>query len=319
MRRRYAPALLLTLGWTTGLAAEDPGRVLVAEACKPLPAYEGLSEFDRRGFDAESWARVSAAAAQQTCTQVRYASSGAEVVGYVLAPAAEAGKRWPAILFARGGTGDFGRVDPYLLAEMTLWTDAGFVVAATDYRFVGAAGHRDPWGGEDLDDLLNLAPLVRERADVDGNNLFLLGISRGGLMTYLALKAQAPVRAAAVIAGPTDLGQLLLDRPEFLLGWEGFDGFARIWPDYEKRSREHLNARSAVRWAEAIHTPLLLLHSRTDRRVPVEHSLELARRLEQHGKEYELVIYGDDGHGLALNREDRNRRIVAWFRGHTRR
>jgi dipeptidyl aminopeptidase/acylaminoacyl peptidase len=169
-------------------------------------------------------------------------------------------------------------------------------------------------GGADLDDVLNLVPLLRAQKEVDGRNLFMLGLSRGGLMTYLALKRKVPVNAAAVIAGPTDLARLSVDRPEFVLGDEWHDGWANVWPDFTTRSREHYAARSAVSWPEAFATPVLILHSRTDTRVSVDHALALATRLQQHGKEYELVVYGRDGHSLPQNRDDRNRRIVEWFR-----
>lgn len=36
--------------------------------------------------------------------------------------------------------------------------------------------------------------------------------------------------------------------------------------------------------------PLLLLHRRTDSRVPVEHTLKLAALLQEHNKEYEVVL-----------------------------
>ena len=62
---------------------------------------------------------------------------------------------------------------------------------------------------------------------------------------------------------------------------------------------------------------MLILHSRTDTKVPVVDALDLARELERRGKAYELVIYDRDGHSLPVHRTDRNRRIVAWFRDHS--
>jgi len=101
-----------------------------------------------------------------------------------------------------------------------------------------------------------------------------------------------------------------------VLGDETFDGWAKNWPNFAARSRELLEARSAVFWPEQIQKPVLILHSRRDTKCPVDHALALAQALQAHGKEYELVVYGNDGHSLPSNREDRNRRIVEWFRAH---
>jgi dipeptidyl aminopeptidase/acylaminoacyl peptidase len=90
-------------------------------------------------------------------------------------------------------------------------------------------------------------------------------------------------------------------------------GFAKVWPDYEHRSAEQYRARSAVYWADQINVPLLILHSRTDKLVPVTQALRMADALQEKGKVYALHIYEHDGHSLPLNREDRNRKIIEWF------
>jgi dipeptidyl aminopeptidase/acylaminoacyl peptidase len=106
-------------------------------------------------------------------------------------------------------------------------------------------------------------------------------------------------------------------RPEMgiVKGNEFIDGFANIWPDYEHHAEEQYRARSAVYWADQINVPVLILHSRTDRMVPVTQALRMAEALQEKGKVYALHIYERDGHPLPRNREDRNRLIVDWFNG----
>ena len=53
---------------------------------------------------------------------------------------------------------------------------------------------------------------------IDVERMFMLGVSRGGTMTYLALKNKVPVKAAAVIAGPSDFASLAAIRSDFLNG-----------------------------------------------------------------------------------------------------
>ncbi|HTR02882.1 MAG TPA: prolyl oligopeptidase family serine peptidase [Thermoanaerobaculia bacterium] len=317
--RRFAVLALAVGGSFVFLGEARPapadGTVLTEEPCDALPAHADLDEFGRWYFDFATWEGIRADAV--VCQRIHYASGQEPVEGFLLRPREAApGSRLPAIIYNRGGTGDFGRIDPLLLAEMRLLAREGFIVVASNSRFVGARARRDEWGGADLADVLNLVPLLCSRGDVDGRNLFMMGLSRGGFMTYLALRDGAPVNAAAVIAGPTDLTRTVVDRPEFLLGWDGYDGWAKVWPDFEKKSRELLEARSPVFWAERIRAPVLILHSRTDSKVPVEEALAMAQQLQEHGREYALVVYDGDGHSLPIHRADRNRRIVEWFRSH---
>jgi dipeptidyl aminopeptidase/acylaminoacyl peptidase len=77
-------------------------------------------------------------------------------------------------------------------------------------------------------------------------------------------------------------------------------------------------SRSAVDWPGEIDVPILLLHARNDSRVPVEHTLKLAALLQQHKKEYEVVVYSNDGHSQPRHRKDRDAHIVDWFRAYMR-
>ena len=45
-----------------------------------------------------------------------------------------------------------------------------------------------------------------------------------------------------------------------------------------------------------------------------EQSLLLAQQLQKLGKVYELLVYSGDNHDLTKNSEDRDRRVVNWFK-----
>jgi len=250
------------------------------------------------------------------------------VRGLLIKPKAPGTRKWPAIIFNRGGNGDLGRITDngqpcggmtntscLDVADLYLLAKAGFVIIASDYRYQGATVKRDEWGGVEVDDVLNLVPALKSLDYVDPERLYMLGLSRGGTETYLALKRGIPVKAAAVIGGVTDVKAWVDSRPEMNLvnGNDFIDGFAHIWPDYEHHAEEQYRARSAVFWADQINVPVLILHSRTDRMVPVTQALRMAEALQEKGKVYALHIYERDGHPLPRNRDDRDRLIVDWF------
>jgi len=278
-----------------------------------LPTYEALDAFGQRYFSQRAEYEAALSQSDFDVMDLHYASGGLDVPGVLIRPRDTGGRRWPAIIYNRGGSGDYGRLDHLAIVEMLLLARAGFVLIASDYRFHGQTARQDPWGGADVDDVLNLVPAVRSLPYVDPERLFMLGQSRGGMMTYLALKRGAPMRAAAVTSGVSDLEALGRYRPEFVNGNENMDGWAKLWPDYATRSAEHYRERSAVFWADQIRVPILILASRTDKLVPADQALGLAEALQAKGATYELQIYVDDGHGLPLNRADRIRRIVEWF------
>jgi dipeptidyl aminopeptidase/acylaminoacyl peptidase len=100
--------------------------------------------------------------------------------------------------------------------------------------------------------------------------------------------------AAAAIAGPSDLEAMGTYRPEFVKGADDYDGWANVWPDFAHRAAEHYRERSAVYWANQITAPILIMHSRADRLVPVTQSLRMAQALQEAGRTYALHIYPSD-------------------------
>lgn len=309
------------------VAAQEPdGQILSTKPRAPLPSYESLDDFGRGYFPRA----VYEEARTQTgfdVLDITYASDGLSVRGVLIRPKVPGAKRWPVIIFNRGGNGQLGSLmDNGLpcvgmntscldIADLFQFAKAGFVVIASDYRYQGATVKRDEWGEVEVDDVLNLVPALKSLDFVDPERIYMLGLSRGGTMAYLAIKRGIPVKAAAVIGGVTDVKAWVESRPEMGLvnGNDYIDGFANIWPDYKHRSEEQYRARSAIYWADQINVPVLILHSRTDRLVPVTQALRMAGAMQDKGKIYALHLYEQDSHPLPLHRDDRDRMIIDWF------
>jgi len=246
------------------------------------------------------------------CEAVLYDSGGLIVQGFVLRPwPPEKGRRYPAIIFNRGGNEAFGRIDEADLRFLRGLAREGFVVLASQYRGGDGAPGLDEFGGADVEDVRSLFPLAHEIGGVDLDNVFMLGFSRGGMMTYLAIRDGAPIRAAAVVGGVSDLSALAAYRPEFLRIW------GRLMPDFDAKSRALMRERSAVLWADRLDKPLLLLHGGADRRVPADQSRALAAALRRAGRPVELDVFPGDDHMLSAHTAARDARILDWFRGHS--
>ena len=322
-------AATLAVAATAAPATDDRsnGRLLASHPWPALPHWGALDDFTRSFFSHQVYEEARTQKDFQFL-DISYSSDGIPVRGLLIKPRRPGRRKWPAIVFNRGGTGDYGRIANYgascqqeddsclYRVSLYLLAKAGFVVIASDYRFHGPTGRRDEWGGVDVDDVLNIIPTVKSLDFVDPERVYMFGQSRGGTMTYIALKRGAPVKAAAVIAGPSDLTRdtkTFIHGDWFTNGNEWFDGAAKVWPDYEHLADDEYRSRSAIAWADQINVPILIMQSRTDTLVPVTQSLKIAAALQEKNKVYALHIYDHDGHLLPRNLADRNRRIIDWF------
>jgi len=242
-------------------------------------------------------------------------------VAYIWKPAVANGRRLPVIIFNRGGTQEFGQIgtspiwSPWDRFGFYQFVSSGFVVIASQYRGNDGGEGKEDWGGSDVHDVLNLVRVAQGLPYTDPNNLFLFGVSRGGMMTYLALKAGIAVRAAATIGGATDLVALAKQRPSMVN-----DVFMDLIPGLTRDNDEPLRERSAVYWPDQIRVPVMILVGASDWRAdPLTQGMSLAAKLQQLQSPYELVVYENDDHGLTLHRTESDAAIIRFFRRHMRR
>ena len=246
--------------------------------------------------------------------RVTYPSDGLKVNGYIARPKAHG--TYPVLLWNRGGFGERGALDD-LRAMLILGSTArwGYVVLGTQYRGnMGGEGTED-FGGDDVNDALNLLDVADSLPYTDMSRVAIEGASRGGMTTYRALTMDNRFRCAITHAGVADLFALAESRGG-LADW--LDDLFGDLPVAE-HDRE-LSRRSAVYFADRFpdDCPLLLLHGTADNRVPISQSEALADELKRWDKPFEFVRIEGGGH-IALKdgsyiEIDRHRK--AWLKKH---
>ncbi len=245
-----------------------------------------------------------------TVEKIFYDSDGLRVSGYIAYPN-DFSKKFPSIIWCRGGLGELGVIDEFnaqgILGTIAAW---GYAVFATQYRGNDGGEGNDEFGGGDLNDVLNLIPLAKEIPNADENNWGIEGWSRGGMMTYLALMKTGIFKAAVSIGGVADL-RCDKKRSKFVTKLVERN-YGKITDEYY---RELCQSRSVINKAEKIsaETPLMLIHGTSDDRVPVEDSIELARRLLKFKSNVRLVLLENGTHFLKNHKKEINWLRKNWF------
>ena len=240
---------------------------------------------------------------------ITYLSDGFKVKGYLVAP--KQGQNLACVIFNRGGTREFGAISntraALWLGRVASW---GYVVVATQYRGNAGGEGLEDWGGADVNDVLNLIPLLESLPQADASRIGMYGWSRGGMMTYLSLAKTDRISAAVVGAGMADAFDTIKRRPEM-----ENKVFAELIPNYWDIKEAALKARSAVLWPEKLckRTPILLLHGSSDWRVHPTQAFRMALALYESKHPFRFVFFEGGDHGLSEHRGEVNRLVKDWF------
>ncbi len=239
---------------------------------------------------------------------IDYLSDGLRVKGMLAAPRAPG--EYPCLIYCRGGNREFGALSPGLalrfLAKLASW---GYVVVASQYRGNAGGEGREEFGGSDVNDVLNLIPLLEFAPHADASRIGIYGGSRGGMMTYLALCRSKRFRAAVTRNGLSDLLSWREERP----GIESV--FEELIPGYDQDPEASLLARSPARFAERLakNTPILMLHGTSDWRVSPQSGLRMAEALLGAKQPFKLVMLEGADHSLSGHHGERDALTRDWF------
>jgi dipeptidyl aminopeptidase/acylaminoacyl peptidase len=195
---------------------------------------------------------------------------------------------------------------------------AGHTVLVPNVR--GSVGYGKRWYSADdgrlrLDSVADLASLHSwlPSQGLDQRRAALWGGSYGGYMVLAGLAFQPDLWAAGVdIVG---ISSLLT----FLENTSTYRRAAREreygWLD---RDRDFLIKASPLSRVEDMRAPLFVIHGANDPRVPLSEAEQLVAAVRANGAECELLVYGDEGHGLAkrANRLDAYPKAVAFIARH---
>jgi dipeptidyl aminopeptidase/acylaminoacyl peptidase len=279
-------------------------------------------KFNAEAF-AQRFARADIERRQQQidCRIFVYESDGHLVEGVMLKPrtATTVTEKLPVVIYNRGGNAKFGYwMYPAIHIALMPLAEQGYIVVASQYRGassfpsgITAQPLLDQFGGNDVNDIKNLLPIISGMPEADSNRIAMKGASRGGMMSYLAARDMPQLKALIVEAGVAELESHLIHRPDMEK-----NVYSLYMPNYATEKKQLLKARSVLHWLDKLppQLPILLLHGDKDVRVEVAQSQMLAKALAEKSHPHKLVVYPDADHGMRPNRAEADAETAAWLK-----
>ncbi|MBO0822809.1 MAG: S9 family peptidase [Actinobacteria bacterium] len=229
------------------------------------------------------------------------ARDGLTIHGYLTFPPGAERSDLPTVLVVHGGpwARDVWGYNPhaqwlanrgYLCIQVNFRGSTGYGKAFLN------AGDRE-WGAKMQDDLSDAVSHAISQGWADPAKVAIFGGSYGGYAALAGAAFTPGIYCCAVdIVGPSNLITLIQTIPPY---WAPvISMFHRRVGDPDK-DKDFLWSRSPLSQAEQIRIPLLIAQGANDPRVKQAESEQIVAALEQHGIEYDYMLFPDEGHGFA--------------------
>jgi len=201
------------------------------------------------------------------------------------------GEERPAMIFIHGGPRrqmllgyNYGHFYHMAYAINQYFAAKGYVVLSVNFR--GGIGYGREFrtapdmgrrGNSEYQDIRAAGEYLRDRADVDPEQIGLWGLSYGGILT-----AQGLARDSDLFAAGADIAGV------------------HFWGDSLDPASTTYQS-SAVSRIEDWRSPVLLVHGDDDRNVAFSQTVGLVQLLRSHDVPYELIVFPDEVHSFLVH------------------
>lgn len=254
--------------------------------------YEGVGSIE----DVEKIALSEELSSACESYSFTYLSDDVRVKGYISIPleCIETERVYQCVVYNRGGNFRIGLLGDEDTAKICKETNR--VVIASQYRGSEGSEGKDEFGGADLQDVISLIDLCENKlyfADI--TNLCMIGISRGGMMSYLAAQKDSRVKGIVAVSAVTDLADAYYARDDIKeMLHETIGGSPEELP-------EEYAKRSAINFVEELDVPVFIIHNKGDEMVPFSQAEAMNEKLKTSKHGCSMIIHNDSVHGLHEN------------------
>ena len=256
----------------------------------------------------------------QDVHELRFHSPHGEVQGWYLLPVAyEERSTYPLALNIHGGPhATWGYSTKSMWHEWQFHAARGYAVFYCNPHGSGGYGEdfmrklHAAWGPVAMDDIMSGVDAFLELGIADGNRMAITGGSYGGFMTAWIISHTDRFKAAVSQRGVYNISSFYGTSDVPLLMSSEFD--AEPWENHDVYWHN-----SPLKYAANIKTPLLLIHSENDFRVPIEQAEQLFAWVRRGtDTPIHMLRYPREGHELSRSGEPGHRisrlnEMIDWF------
>jgi len=231
-------------------------------------------------------------------------------VTWILPPDFDENKKYPVIINIYGGPEAQGVANrfPRGLSDYYL-AQNGIIILSVDHRGSGHFGkagsslmHRN-LGKWEMNDFIEAVKWLKSKKFINGDKIGITGGSYGGYVTCMALTYGADWFDYGVANySVTD--------------WHLYDNvYTERYMDTPDQNPEGYESGSVLTYADDYKGKLLITHGTIDDNVHMQNSLQLIDKLENLGKDFEMMLYPGERHGWRGPKEDHlsNLTVKFWF------
>jgi dipeptidyl aminopeptidase/acylaminoacyl peptidase len=228
-------------------------------------------------------------------------AGGTKIHGFIVKPANfDASRKYPLAVIIHGGPQSAFNDSWGYRWNPQIWANNGYVVFLPNPRGSTGYGQRfvdeisGNWGGKPYIDIMNgVADLLRDNSFIDRNRIGAAGASYGGYMiNWIEGHNNDPRFRFKVLVSHDGVYNL-----ESMYG-----ATEELWfTDWEFKGTPWTNPMMYARWSpnkfvKNFKTPILVIHSELDFRVPFGEGLQLYTAAQRMGIDSKLLVFPDEGH-----------------------
>jgi len=207
-------------------------------------------------------------------------------------------RRLPVVMFVYGGPhapavrnqweGEYGLLKQWLAQKgFLVWTCDPYSASGE-----GAVSAREAYGRlgvTELRDLESSLHWLAEHEHADLSRVAIEGFSYGGFLVAYALTHSTMFKVGVAGAPVCD--------------WRNYDSiYTERFMRLPQNNPDGYQAASVRAAADRLHGRLLLVHGAEDDNVHLQNTLQLIHDLQSAGKDFDLMLYPGNGHGIGHNR-----------------
>ncbi len=226
---------------------------------------------------------------------------GKKIHGFIIKPPNfDANKKYPLVVLIHGGPQSAWNDNWGYRWNQQIFANSGYVIFCPNPR--GSTGYGQQfvneisgdWGGKAYTDIMNgTADVLRRNSFIDRNRVGAAGASYGGYMiNWIEGHNNDPRFRFKVLVSHDGVYNL-----ESMYG-----ATEELWfTDWEFKGTPWTNPAMYARWSpnkfvKNFKTPILIIHSELDYRVPFGEGLQLFTAAQRMGVDSKLLVFPDEGH-----------------------